>query len=64
MHQKGEDKTSEDFDQISKYLYKALQGGYFEAKEYLDDIYDLTSEFKHYYPDFKKWDGDYTDFCN
>ena len=38
--------------------------GVFEAKKYLDDIYDKAKKFKKENSGYKKWTGAYKDFEN
>jgi hypothetical protein len=38
--------------------------GVFEAKKYLDDIYDKAKKFKKENSNYKKWTGAYKDFEN
>jgi len=42
----------------------AIEKGYWEAKEELDDIYDQTTIFKQENPDYEKWIGEYSEFEN
>ena len=56
--------TQKNLDEAAKWYLKAVQEGYWEAKEELDEIYDQTDTFKRDNPGYKKWEGDYLDFEN
>ena len=48
----------------AEYYKKSLENGVFEAKKYLDDIYDKSNTFKNENSDYLKWAKPYKDFEN
>ena len=51
---------SQNIDEAAKWYMLAIEKGYWEAKEELDDIYDQTTIFKQENPDYEKWIGPYS----
>ena len=58
------DGVTKNIDEAANWFYCALENGYFEAKEKLDDIFDQTEKFKLKHPEYKKWDKSYGEFLN